>query len=502
MMGLLDTIAPTPRNRFLGLLADAAQGVSDFAARPFGYDNPPGAIVASLLGVPAVANTLNEMSYGGALGTGSGMTWKPKADTLDAAMAVAPFIPKAAQLANTAAASVGKAVAPYVDKAVPAIMERGGLPAQFLQDMAYGSRSNLGPQIEAARGNLTGRIETSRGPITLSASSNANAPTIGGDFAGVSFSPSNSYSMYNLSESVRNSLPQPEALEIAQKLTQESNRLSLNKREYLNLIEAQRAIDQPTQYAQPSWVDNIINRSSSHADAPWWENALKDKAAKSYESFADAARGSPLMLYSDADLEKIQRDVVGNDLIFSGKNGKLSVMNYESSNPVIRSIDAGSQGKRNGGGKELYQAANKWVADNDKVVGPDIGLSDINQLRKLGNALSAQVRAGKPVVEMNSGGLLGVQSTPDIWRAEAKLSTKRAPEVKTLKFDGQSFNMTDGDIVDMLSKNDPEFSRGVGLMTAKRAALSKFLENASPAAAKAAAAALIAAGSGAVFAKD
>ena len=41
MIGLLDTIAPTPRNRFLGLLADAAQGVSDFAARPFGYDNPP-----------------------------------------------------------------------------------------------------------------------------------------------------------------------------------------------------------------------------------------------------------------------------------------------------------------------------------------------------------------------------------------------------------------------------------------------------------------------------
>ena len=28
MMGLLDTIAPTPRNRFLGLLADAAQFVS------------------------------------------------------------------------------------------------------------------------------------------------------------------------------------------------------------------------------------------------------------------------------------------------------------------------------------------------------------------------------------------------------------------------------------------------------------------------------------------
>jgi len=145
MMGLLDTIAPTPRNRFLGLLADAAQGVSDFAARPFGYDNPPGAIVASLLGVPAVANTLNEMSYGGALGTGSGMTWKPKADTLDAAMAVAPFIPKAAQLANTAAASVGKAVAPYVDKAVPAIMERGGLPAQFLQDL---SRRTVSPVID------------------------------------------------------------------------------------------------------------------------------------------------------------------------------------------------------------------------------------------------------------------------------------------------------------------------------------------------------------------
>ena len=64
MMGLLDTIAPTPRNRFLGLLADAAQGVSDFAAKPFGYNNPPGEIVAGLLGVPDMAKTLDRLSYG------------------------------------------------------------------------------------------------------------------------------------------------------------------------------------------------------------------------------------------------------------------------------------------------------------------------------------------------------------------------------------------------------------------------------------------------------
>lgn len=63
-MGLLDSISPTPRNRILGLLADATQGVNDFASKPFGYDNPPARMLMGLLGVPSIATTLDRLSYG------------------------------------------------------------------------------------------------------------------------------------------------------------------------------------------------------------------------------------------------------------------------------------------------------------------------------------------------------------------------------------------------------------------------------------------------------
>jgi len=119
---MADFIGATPRNRILGALADAVQGVSDFAGKPFGYDNPPGKALSGLLGLPSVANTVNQLSYGGALGTGSGMTWKPKEDTMDAAMIAAPMVkpmgilakksaefaaPKAAQMAENYLVNTG-----------------------------------------------------------------------------------------------------------------------------------------------------------------------------------------------------------------------------------------------------------------------------------------------------------------------------------------------------------------------------------------------------------
>jgi len=119
---MADFIGATPRNKILGALADAVQGVSDFAGKPFGYDNPPGKALSGLLGLPAVANTVNQLSYGGSLGTGSGMTWKPKEDTMDAAMIAAPMVkpmgilakksaefaaPKAAQMAENYLVNTG-----------------------------------------------------------------------------------------------------------------------------------------------------------------------------------------------------------------------------------------------------------------------------------------------------------------------------------------------------------------------------------------------------------
>ena len=143
MMGLLDTIAPTPRNKLLGLLADAAQGVSDFAAKPFGYNNPPGEIVAGLLGVPDMAKTLDRLSYGEPLTTGTGMTLRPREEAVNAAMAALPLGATLGKGAIDAGVYAAQKAAPAIERVVPRIMKRGGLPAEILRGMSQQTVSPL-----------------------------------------------------------------------------------------------------------------------------------------------------------------------------------------------------------------------------------------------------------------------------------------------------------------------------------------------------------------------
>ena len=138
-MGLLDEIKASPRNSLLGAIADGLGGASKFVSK----NNPPVEMILGLLGVPGVTNTLNELSYGGALGTGSGMTWKPKADTMDALMTAAPIAAAAPRLINSGAAAVGKRVAPAVESLVNSTMQRGGTGSNFLRDMSQGTQSPL-----------------------------------------------------------------------------------------------------------------------------------------------------------------------------------------------------------------------------------------------------------------------------------------------------------------------------------------------------------------------
>ena len=94
-------IGPTPRNRFMG-------GIADLLALGYKLPNMPRMGVPGLdfvaanrnrlldmLGVGDVQKTAETMSYGGRLGTGAGMTYRPLPETLGAAMAVAPFAGKA-----------------------------------------------------------------------------------------------------------------------------------------------------------------------------------------------------------------------------------------------------------------------------------------------------------------------------------------------------------------------------------------------------------------------
>lgn len=72
-------------------VADFLKRVHKFAGKPFGLNNPPGEMLSELLSIPALASTLERVAYGEPLTTGAGMTAKPRAETMEAAMAVAPL---------------------------------------------------------------------------------------------------------------------------------------------------------------------------------------------------------------------------------------------------------------------------------------------------------------------------------------------------------------------------------------------------------------------------
>jgi len=130
----MDYIRPTPQqNPILGLLAERLKQAQGFAAKPFGYSNPPAEMLMNLLGIPAVQQTMERMAYGEPLTTGSGMTTQVRPEVAEAALTVAP-----------AAGLLGKAT-----KGLPV-----GMSIKPVDDMASlltTSRESFVPGVEAGK---------------------------------------------------------------------------------------------------------------------------------------------------------------------------------------------------------------------------------------------------------------------------------------------------------------------------------------------------------------
>lgn len=135
-----DTMSATPRNEYLGALADfLAQGYA-----PQRTQQMQG--VAQFLGVPAVAQTLDRLSYGEPLTTGAGMTTRVRPEAIEAAMALAPLyrpVGMGVKGVESATMAAGRAGERYAEKVLPGVMERGGLPAQLVMDLTRGTRRPL-----------------------------------------------------------------------------------------------------------------------------------------------------------------------------------------------------------------------------------------------------------------------------------------------------------------------------------------------------------------------
>ena len=139
---MADRIQATPRNEFLGLLADAMYGGLDYMKDPRRTQQMQG--LAGLLESTGIPKTTERMAYGEDL-TNIGRANVPllKPETAEAMMTVAPMVGPAGRLAEQAAMKVGRAGEKLAERVVPQVMERGGMGAGLLGDLAQGTKSQM-----------------------------------------------------------------------------------------------------------------------------------------------------------------------------------------------------------------------------------------------------------------------------------------------------------------------------------------------------------------------
>jgi hypothetical protein len=107
--------------------------------------------LGAMLESTRIPSLLEGLSYGDSITTGSGMTMRPNEDVrglIELATAFAPAGKPAAAAAKAGTMALGRAGERMAERVVPQVMERGGLPAQLLTDLAQGSRSQIfiGPE--------------------------------------------------------------------------------------------------------------------------------------------------------------------------------------------------------------------------------------------------------------------------------------------------------------------------------------------------------------------
>lgn len=119
----------TPRSPILGLFSDIVNLPLQYMSAPQRTQQMQGA--AEFLYGTGIPKTLERMSYGDSLFSGSGMTLRPKEETINAAMNVAPFAPVVGRLASRAVrATEGMPVGMSIKDVGKSAITREGNPIQ------------------------------------------------------------------------------------------------------------------------------------------------------------------------------------------------------------------------------------------------------------------------------------------------------------------------------------------------------------------------------------
>jgi hypothetical protein len=115
---MADQMKPTPRSTILGLFSDVVNLPLEYMSSPERTQQMQGA--AQFLYGTGIPKTLERMSYGDSLFSGAGMTLRPREETINAAMNVAPFAPVAGRVVGrmikaTEGLPVGMSIKPVGD---------------------------------------------------------------------------------------------------------------------------------------------------------------------------------------------------------------------------------------------------------------------------------------------------------------------------------------------------------------------------------------------------
>jgi len=110
----------------VGALGRYLQKADEFARKPFGYENPPAALISDFLQVPPIYRTMENINYGTPITQGRGETYGLTGETKEAltgAMNFAPLVPAAARMVKPLA----KAAAPYAARHAVNLAEKYGV---------------------------------------------------------------------------------------------------------------------------------------------------------------------------------------------------------------------------------------------------------------------------------------------------------------------------------------------------------------------------------------
>lgn len=172
----------------------------------------------------------------------------------------------------------------------------------------------------------------------------------------------------------------------------------------------------------------------------------------------------------------------GDSIRVQSKNGYLTILSADTARPIINAPKADSQGKKEGGGSQIYAVAFDWIHNNKKRVQEDSGLTGINWVRRTSNMAASAIRWGttrhlKPHASQSVGKWTknDVLNTSLLITKEMENTHRILPESRGLRYDfaGDRFTrdgtaVTTSDLATLI-EDTKSFDKGIGLSTLQRA---------------------------------